>query len=140
MKKESMMKSSLLSLIMMVVVTGVEAQTKWKYSYDNAGNRVMRQVTTSASARQGSSATTLINDEKVNATSDLSRNNIKVQILCLNKTDIAEAVIYDLAGKRLLSQEIESEVSNINLRTLNRGTYILTIVLNGQMNSCKFNK
>lgn len=140
MKKESMMKSSLLSLIMMVVVTGVEAQTKWKYSYDNAGNRVMRQVTTSASARQGSSATTLINDEKVNATSDLSRNNIKVQILCLNKTDIAEAVIYDLAGKRLLSQEIESEVSNINLRTLKRGTYILTIVLNGEMNSCKFNK
>ena len=135
-----MMKSSLLSLIMMVVVTGVEAQTKWKYSYDNAGNRVMRQVTTSASARQGSSATTLINDEKVNATSDLSRNNIKVQILCLNKTDIAEAVIYDLAGKRLLSQEIESEVSNINLRTLKRGTYILTIVLNGEMNSCKFNK
>ena len=124
----------------MVVVTGVEAQTKWKYSYDNAGNRVMRQVTTSASARQGSSATTLINDEKVNATSDLSRNNIKVQILCLNKTDIAEAVIYDLAGKRLLSQEIESEVSNINLRTLKRGTYILTIVLNGEMNSCKFNK
>ena len=140
MKKESMMKSSLLSLIMMVVVTGVEAQTKWKYSYDNAGNRVMRQVTTSASARQGSSATTLINEEKVNATSDLSRNNIKVQILCLNKTDIAEAVIYDLAGKRLLSQEIESEVSNINLRTLKRGTYILTIVLNGEMNSCKFNK
>jgi len=139
MKKETIVKSALLSLMMMVA-TGAKAQTKWKYSYDNAGNRVMRQITTNASARQKTSATTLINEEKVNATSDIGRNNIKVQILSLKSTDIAEAAVYDLAGKRLLSQQIESEVSNINLRTLNRGTYILTIVLNGETNSCKFNK
>ena len=140
MKKKTIVKSALLSLMMMVVATGAKAQTKWKYSYDNAGNRVMRQITTNASARLKTSATTLINDEKVNATSDIGRNNIKVQILSLKSTDIAEAAVYDLTGKRLLSQQIESEVSNISLRTLNRGTYILTIVLNGETNSCKFNK
>lgn len=140
MKKKTIVKSALLSLMMMVVATGAKAQTKWKYSYDNAGNRVMRQITTNASARLKTSATTLINDEKVIATSDIGRNNIKVQILSLKSTDIAEAAVYDLTGKRLLSQQIESEVSNISLRTLNRGTYILTIVLNGETNSCKFNK
>lgn len=140
MKKETILKSVMLALMMMLAVN-VCGQTTWVYSYDNAGNRTQRVVNTGAKARQrAASPNNLLNDEKISATIDANRNNIKVEILSLKNTDEAEVAIYDLSGIQMLSHRIESELTTLNLGKLQKGTYILSIVLNGESKSCKFNK
>lgn len=140
MKKETILKSVMLALMMMLAVN-VCGQTTWVYSYDNAGNRTQRVVNTGAKARQrAASPNNLLNDEKISATIDANRNNIKVEILSLKNTDEAEVAIYDLSGIQMLSHRIETELTTLNLGKLRKGTYILSIVLNGETKSCKFNK
>lgn len=140
MKKETILKSVMLALMMMLAVN-VCGQTTWVYSYDNAGNRTQRVVNTGAKARQRAvSPTNLLSDEKISATIDANRNNIKIEILSLKSNDEAETAIYDLSGIQILSHRIESELTTLNLGKLRKGTYILSIVLNGETKSCKFNK
>ena len=140
MKKETILKSLML-VFMAMSAANVCGQTTWVYSYDNTGNRTQRVVNTGAKARQRSaSPNNLINDEKVSATIDANRNNIKVEILSPKSNDEAEVAIYDLSGIQILTRRIESEVTTLNLGKLRKGTYILSIVLNDETKSCKFNK
>jgi hypothetical protein len=141
MKKETILKSMMLALMMMSVAN-VCGQTTWEYSYDNTGNRTQRVVNTGAKARQRAAASpnNLLSDEKISATIDANRNNIKVEILSLKSTDEAEVAIYDLSGIQILTRRIESEITTLNLGKLRKGTYILSIVLNSETKSCKFNK
>lgn len=140
MKKETILKSVILAFMAMSA-TNVCGQTTWVYSYDSTGNRTQRVVNTGAKARQrAASPNNLINDEKVSAAIDANRNNIKVEILSLKSSDEAEVAIYDLSGIQILSKRIESEITTLNLGKLRKGTYILSIVLNDETKSCKFNK
>lgn len=140
MKKEMILKSVMLAFMAMSAIN-VCGQTTWVYSYDNAGNRTQRVVNTGAKARQrAASPNNLLSDEKISATIDANRNTIKIEILSLKSNDEAEVAIYDLSGILLLSRRIESEITTMNLGKLRKGTYILSIVLNGETKSCKFNK
>jgi hypothetical protein len=141
MKKETILKSMMLAFMAMSAAN-VCGQTTWVYSYDNTGNRTQRVVNTGAKARQRAAASpnNLLSDEKISATIDGNRNNIKIEILGLKTTDVAEVAIYDLSGIQVLSRRIESEITSLNLGKLRKGTYILSIVLNGETRSCKFNK
>ena len=141
MKNKTILKSVMLAFMAMSAMN-VCGQTTWVYSYDNTGNRTQRVVNTGAKARQraATSPSNLLNDEKISATIDANRNNIKVEILSLKNTDEAEVAIYDLSGIQMLSHRIESELTTLNLGKLQKGTYILSIVLNGESKSCKFNK
>lgn len=140
MKKETTLKSVML-VFMAISAANVCGQTTWVYSYDGNGNRTQRVVNTGAKARQrAASPNNLINDEKVSAAIDANRNNIKVEVLSLKSSDEAEVAIYDLSGIQILSKRIESEITTLNLGKLRKGTYILSIVLNDETKSCKFNK
>lgn len=140
MKKETILKSMML-VFMAISAANVCGQTTWEYSYDNTGNRTQRVVNTGAKARQrAASPNNLLSDEKISATIDANRNTIKIEILSLKSNNEAEVAIYDLSGILLLSRRIESEITTMNLGKLRKGTYILSIVLNGETKSCKFNK
>lgn len=140
MKKETILKSVMLAFMAMSAAN-VCGQTTWEYRYDDTGNRTQRVVNTGAKARQrAASPNNLINDEKVSAAIDANRNNIKVEVLSLKSSDEAEVAIYDLSGIQILSKRIESEITTLNLGKLRKGTYILSIVLNDETKSCKFNK
>ena len=141
MNKETILKSMMLAFMAMSAAN-VCGQTTWVYSYDNTGNRTQRVVNTGAKARQRAAASpnNLLSDEKISATIDGNRNNIKIEILGLKTTDEAEVAIYDPSGIQVLSRRIESEITSLNLGKLRKGTYILSIVLNGETRSCKFNK
>lgn len=141
MKNKTILKSVMLAFMAMSAMN-VWGQTTWVYSYDNAGNRTQRVVNTGAKARQRAATlpNNLLNDEKISATIDANRNNIKVEIISLKNSDEVEATIYDLSGIHVISRRIESEITTLNLGKLRKGTYILSIVMNGETKSCKFNK
>lgn len=141
MKNKTILKSVMLAFMAMSAMN-VCGQTTWVYSYGNTGNRTQRVVNTGAKARQraATSPSNLLNDEKISATIDANRKIIKVEILSIKSTDEAEVTIYDLSGIQILTRRIESEVTTLNLGKLQKGIYILSIVLNGETRSCKFNK
>jgi hypothetical protein len=110
MKKETILKSMMLAFMAMSAAN-VCGQTTWVYSYDNTGNRTQRVVNTGAKARQRAAASpnNLLSDEKISATIDGNRNNIKIEILGLKTTDVAEVAIYDLSGIQVFSDGMERE-------------------------------
>ena len=137
MKKKTMMKSILLTF-MMTLTVGVSAQTTWVYTYDAVGNRTQRTVTGSK-ARQKSTTTSinLIDDEKVKAVMDPGLKKLKIETLSIVNSSI---FIYDMTGKELFSKVSETESVQIDLSSLRRGTYILTIEFEGEKKSVKFNR
>lgn len=136
MKKKAFLKTIALST-MMLIAASAQAQTHWTYSYDATGNRTQRTVT-SASVRQRMSATTnyLITDDKVKAVLNANHSQIKVETLGNGKSDVT---IYDLTGKEMMFRHAESESTVIDISTLHRGTYVLSIEVAGEKKSCKFN-
>lgn len=137
MKKKTMMKSILLTF-MMTLTVGVSAQTTWVYTYDAVGNRTQRTVTGSK-ARQKSTTTSinLIDDEKVKAVMDPSLKKLKIETLSIVNSSI---FIYDMTGKEIFSKVSDTESVQIDLASLRRGTYILTIEFEGEKKSVKFNR
>ena len=137
MKKKTMMKSILLTF-MMTLTVGVSAQTTWVYTYDAVGNRTQRTVTGSK-ARQKSTTTSinLIDDEKVKAVMDPSLKKLKIETLSIVNSSVS---IYDMTGKELFSKVSDTESVQIDLSSLRRGTYILTIEFEGEKKSVKFNR
>ena len=139
MEIETIIKSAVLGCLIMFAVN-LNGQTKWVYTYDNVGNRIQRVINTGAKARKQATANSLLDDGKIRAVNDVNRNIIKVEILPFSSYDIAEVTIYNLSGIQMLSHSIDSETTVLNLGKLQKGTYILNIILNGETKSCKFSK
>lgn len=137
-KKTAILKSVLLALSM-VSATSASAQTKWKYTYDATGNRTQRTITTGSSARQmtASSAVNLFPDGNVKAVLDGGRNRLKIETLGYQNADI---FIFDLSGRELISRHADSETTTIDINKLRHGTYVLSVELDNEKKTCKFNK
>lgn len=137
-RKTAILKSVLLALSM-VSATSADAQTKWKYTYDSTGNRTQRTITTGSPARQmtASSAVNLFPDGNVKAILDGGCNRLK--IVTIGKPD-AVIAIFDLSGRELISRHADSETTTIDINKLRHGTYVLSVELDNEKKTCKFNK
>ena len=129
------------ALVMLLMTTSVEnanAQAEWNYSYDATGNRTQRTVNNGSSARKkASSNKNLFEDGRINAILDREHNKLKIETL--GKSD-ASVSIFDLTGKELISVVSTSEVYVIDLSSIRRGTYILTVEAEDEKKTCKFTK
>ena len=137
MNKKEVMKSILLAF-MMTMSVGASAQTTWVYTYDAVGNRTQRTVNTGSEARKKSTATSinLIEDEKIKVVMDSDHRKLKVETLGIGSVSI---IIYDLTGREVFSRNADTEIVQIDLTSLRRGTYILAIEIEGEKKSVKFN-
>ena len=68
---------------------------------------------------------------------DPSLKKLKIETLSIVNSSI---FIYDMTGKELFSKVSETESVQIDLSSLRRGTYILTIEFEGEKKSVKFNR
>lgn len=127
-------------MVTLLAITSVSAnaQTEWVYSYDATGNRTQRTVNTGPLARKKESSTkNLLSDSKINAILDSEHNRLKIETLGSIGADIA---IYDLSGRELVSTRVVDKITNIDLSSMRRGTYILTVEIDNEKKTCKFNK
>lgn len=137
MKKETILKPMMLAILMMLAL-GANAQTKWRYTYDAKGNLTQRTITTGSSAREKSSSSIdLFPDGKIKAILEGGHNRLKIETLGYQNADI---IIYDLSGMEMISRHANSEITTIDLNILRRGTYILTVEVDNEKKTCKFNK
>lgn len=143
MKKKTIMKSFLLSL-MMVMATGVEAQTMVYYSYDASGNRVTRSTTIvqtrgwdsdleDKDKKQGST-------EKIHIIQHMTEDKISVEIVGWSNDVKASFGIFNTSGVLLLKKDIVGMRTDIDLATFIPGVYILCIETGEEKDSWKIIK
>lgn len=132
------LSKALVMLLMTASVENANAQAEWNYSYDATGNRTQRTVNNGSSARKkASSNKNLFEDGRINAILDREHNKLKIETLGNSDASVS---IFDLSGKELISIVSTSEVYVIDLGDISRGTYILTVEIDNEKKTCKFNK
>lgn len=138
------MKKRICLLILAIILTlQFNAQNWLCYGYDTSGNRIYRIAATI----RANEMTRSVNDSLsllpgVNNNIQLSQtvSKLKVEIENWEKTAQAFITIYDLLGREMYSESVISEVTFIDISKLNRGTYILSVCLNGDLTNRKFKK
>ena len=124
--------------LFMTASLSINAQTKWRYTYDNAGNRIQRVVVTvSGTRKMPDNQPNLLLDE--NGISAIFENSSKLRVETLGNQG-SNVLIYDLSGRELVNERYETEVFSIDISALRKGIYILVVETNREKKSCKFNK
>ncbi|GAA3516048.1 hypothetical protein GCM10022393_32570 [Aquimarina addita] len=76
----------------------------------------------------------LLDGNKIEIYTDISRNILTID----SSIKIDNAVIYDMSGKTVLINKIDSDVPEINIESLNTGSYILQVTSENNVASRKF--
>ena len=82
----------------------------------------------------------LTNDNRIHALFDKNNTTAKVEIASWDNSMQCNVSVFDLTGKELISEKIVSPITSIDLSRLWKGTYILSVSLNGEIWNRKFNK
>jgi YD repeat-containing protein len=138
MKQQTFKNYGILSLCFTTLLS-VNAQTKWRYTYDNAGNRIKRVITTGSAARAVSEVqpNLLLAEDGISAI--LEQRNSRLRIEAIGKGGM-NVFVYDLSGRELVCERSDGDTFTVNISHLRRGIYIMTIETGEEKKSCKFNK
>ena len=138
------MKKIVLPLLLLIAATTrANAQNLLMYGYDALGNRIYRLTATLRSKKQTRAMTdsaSLTNGNRIHALFDKNNTTAKVEIASWDNSMLCNVSVFDLTGKELVSEKIVSSVTSIDLSRLWKGTYILSVTINGEVWNRKFNR
>ena len=124
-------------------VTRMTAQTTIEYTYDAAGNRILRQAVRTTQPNispQQHEERIVIPILKMSIFPNPTTGPVTIEIEKLSSEDSCTAVVYNIAGTQILSQPIHSTFTCVDLSQYPAGYYILQVTLNGANNSFKIIK
>lgn len=133
-----MRKYSLLICLALVPIIS-SAQVKIGYSYDAAGNRVKREIVMSAPkamARQqtysseNKSFSDMVRDHSIKIYPNPTDGNLKISIQGLKETDVCSMDVYTVQGSQVLSENISTNIADVNISNQPAGIYLLKITIN----------
>lgn len=132
-------------LIILASALTVQSQTVI-YTYDSAGNRISRTIGSAKSRASfpldsldiGHPSEIGFFDIRVHPTK--TSDIINIDIPLHNESDEAEIRLYSLLGYELMSVKITEPYSKIDLTHLSAGTYVLSVIINGDITSTKIIK
>lgn len=116
------------------------------FSYDEAGNRIKREIIISKSNMPKKSTADVgrieddLCDKKVSITAGHANETIRIEISQFTSSDTVKLNIYDTAGYIIYHSDIVSESTEIFLNPIPSGIYILWIDINGKTQSYKLIK
>lgn len=110
------------------------------YSYDQAGNRIKREIVLSQFRMSPSeSYTDMLSDKEVRIYPNPTKGILKVEIDDYEETAGYSLYLYSTSGKLLLSPEVSS-CTYLDLSGYANGIYILTLELDGSAKTWKIVK
>lgn len=122
-------KVCILSLLLCTSIH-LSAQQKISYTYDAAGNRILR--TPKAKLEVASKKVSFEIWDEMEITS-LQKGVYCFKCLHLNPDEIKEIGVYNTEGLKVLSPRFEGNTLIVNLSTINRrGVYIVKCIYRGQ--------
>ena len=138
-----MKKKQNLVLLTAILALPLYAQNRLCYTYDATGNRIYRLATTLRSnemTRSVNDSISLLSETRSDIQLSQTISKLKVEIMNWDKGTQANITVYDMSGREMFSEFVISGVTFIDISRLSRGTYILSLCLNGETTSRKFNK
>lgn len=128
---------------MMVSVCTVHAQ-RIDFTYDASGNQILREANYSRNRGNDTERDSVSTDRmwrhEVTAAPNPTDGPLRVTVTHLQDEDECSLALFDATGRQVLSRNITSEVTFINLSSLIAGYYVLRVVVNGETESIKIIK
>ena len=119
------MKKKLTMLLIWVMPYAASAQSV-KYSYDNAGNRIKREIVMKAKSFYKETSTT--------------KGRLKIEIAGYENSDRCVLCIFNTSGQQILSTHASSPWTELDISSRANGIYILYISLNNKETTWKIIK
>ncbi len=130
----------------LAVFVAMNAQNRVQFAYDQAGNRVKRELVITHNARSAKKAAT--RDEAYfedlgERTVKISSNGsgiIKITVLHMNIEDEGNGAVDSLGGSEVLNRSLSSAETLVDISDKPKGVYILKVTLNGKVTTWKITK
>ena len=123
------------------------AKAQVTYSYDEAGNRVLRHsiIKLTSSRAKKVAADSMVQKEAIGEQEIIIYPNptkgiLKIEIKGRMSEDPVTYLVSDLNGHRLLQNISKEQLNNCNLNDFSPGVYILTLLIDGKRKEWKIVK
>lgn len=130
----------------LAVFVGLNAQNRVQFAYDQAGNRVKRELVITHNARSAKKAATREEayfEDLGERTVKISSNGsgiIKITVLHMHTEDEGNVEVYSLSGSEVLNRSLSSVETLVDISDKPKGVYILKVTLNGKVTTWKITK
>lgn len=119
---------------------------KVSFSYDNAGNRVKREIiveTKSVPSKDNLNPeyfSEILSEKEVRIYPNPTDGLLKVEICGFEDSDECSLAIFNMSGQQLHKKNVMNPLTDIDITSQANGMYIFHIVLNGEETSWKIIK
>lgn len=130
----------------LAVFVAMNAQNRVQFAYDQAGNRVKRELVITHNARSAKKAATREEayfEDLGERTVKISSNGsgiIKITVLHMHTEDEGNVAVYSLGGSEVLNLALSSVETLVDISDKPKGVYILKVTLNGKVTTWKITK
>ena len=115
-----------------------------KYSYDDAGNRIKREIILSQNKSPQNGNPTLfserLTDREIKIYPNPTKGQLKIEIEGFESEDQCKVVLFNMSGQQIYSSEMDERTHVIDLSARPNGIYILHLILNGTETTWKIIK
>lgn len=130
----------------LAVFVAMNAQNRVQFAYDQAGNRVKRELVITHNARSAKKAASREEayfEDLGERTVKISSNGsgiIKITVLHMHTEDEGNVEVYSLGGSEVLNRSLSSAETLVDISDKPKGVYILKVTLNGKVTTWKITK
>ena len=112
---------------------------KVTYTYDNAGNRIKREIVLSPqrisapheNAHENQSVFDMLADKDIKIYPNPTQGKLKVEITNYESSDSGSIYVYSMNGQTVTHSEISFYMTEIDISNSPKGIYLMQIRLNG---------
>ncbi len=128
-----------LILLLTTLYCGEAVAQKITYTYDNAGNRIKREIIISPKGISRSEdkepaiqpVSDMLADKDIKIHPNPTTGMLKVEITNYESNDLGNIYVYSINGHVITHSKISSHVTDIDISNSPNGIYLLNIQLNG---------
>lgn len=128
--------------LLFIVLVGTMNAQKIQYVYDNAGNRVKREIvlTKSAAETQPAVFTEELAKRTIKIYPNPTEGQLKVEVPAFEESNSVNLTIVNMQGQVVLRKKMNSVVADLDISSKPNGIYILQINIDGENSSWKIIK
>lgn len=130
-------------LLFMALATLLSAQTI-SFAYDNAGNRIKREIVLSRSKISPKATAVcyneMLSEKDIHIYPNPTKGLLKLEIRGFEDTDHCSINIFGMSGQQIMSLSVTSSVTEIDLSSRQNGVYVLLLTINGNDSTWKIIK
>lgn len=147
------MKNFLTYLFFLTVAFLPTSAETISYAYDNAGNRIRREIVIDTKTireaaddgikspdKEGRFYSEMLSEKEVRIYPNPTEGDLSVEIRGYEDSDQCSFTIFDMSGRQIVSSKADAAVTQIDITGSPDGMYVLNIVLNGRQTSWKIIK